>query len=60
MDQTTYSDYVAVQHGDNAPFADERYRYLRHYAEGGATAAFLKIKRNRSFGVSEVPLVPCL
>jgi integrase/recombinase XerD len=46
MDQTTYSDYVAVQHGDNAPFADERYRYLHHCAEGGATAAFLKIKRN--------------
>jgi site-specific recombinase XerD len=46
MDETTYSDYVAVQHGNNAPFADERYRYLHHCAEGGATAASLKIKRN--------------
>lgn len=46
MDQTIYSDYVAVQHGDNAPFADERYRYLRHCAKGGATAASLRLKRN--------------
>src|SRR5579883_1411951 len=46
MDQTTYSGRLAVPHGDDAPFADERYRYLRHCAEGGATAASLKIKRN--------------
>jgi integrase/recombinase XerD len=46
MDQTTYSDRLTVPHGDDAPFADERYRYLRHCAERGATAASLKIKRN--------------
>jgi site-specific recombinase XerD len=38
MDQT-------VPH-DNAPFTDERYRYLRHCAEAGATAASLRLKRN--------------
>jgi len=38
MDQT-------VPH-DNAPFADERCRYLRHCAEAGATAASLRLKRN--------------
>ncbi|MFQ6186640.1 tyrosine-type recombinase/integrase [Sinorhizobium meliloti] len=46
MDQTTYSGHLAVHHGDDAPFADERNRYLRHCAEGGATQASLKIKRN--------------
>ena len=44
MDQTTYSDHLT--HGDDAPFTDERYRYLRHCAEAGATAASLKLKRN--------------
>src|SRR5215468_5250799 len=46
MDQTTYSDQLTVPHGDDAPFADERYRYLRHCAEAGATAASLTLKRN--------------
>src|SRR5258705_6865580 len=46
MDQTTYSDHVIVLHGDDAPFGDERYRYLRHCAEAGATAVSLKLKRN--------------
>ena len=31
---------------DEAPFADERGRYLRHCAEHGAKAAVLKVKRN--------------
>lgn len=46
MDQTVYSDHLTLSHRDDAPFTDERYRYLRHCAEGGATAASLKIKRN--------------
>ena len=46
MDQTTYPSHSAVLDRDDAPFADERYRYLRYCAEGGATAASLKIKRN--------------
>jgi integrase/recombinase XerD len=46
MDQTTYSDHLIVTHGDDAPFADERYRYLRHCADAGATAASLTVKRN--------------
>jgi integrase/recombinase XerD len=46
MDQTTNPSHSAVLDRDDAPFADERYRYLRYCAEGGATAASLKIKRN--------------
>jgi integrase/recombinase XerD len=46
MDQTTYSDHLTVARGDDAPFADERYRYLRHCAEAGATGASLTVKRN--------------
>ncbi len=46
MDQTIYSIPLTVPHRDDAPFTDERYRYLRHCAEAGATAASLKIKRN--------------
>jgi integrase/recombinase XerD len=46
MDQTIYSDRLTVPHDDDAPFTDERYRYLRHCAEAGATAASLKLKRN--------------
>jgi integrase/recombinase XerD len=46
MDQTTYPGHSAILDRDDTPFADERYRYLRHCAEGGATAASLKIKRN--------------
>jgi integrase/recombinase XerD len=46
MDQTIYSDHSMVPDGDDPPFTDERYRYLRHCAEAGATAASLKLKRN--------------
>ena len=46
MDQTTYPGHLAVLDCDDAPFADERRRYIRHCAEGGATAASLKIKRD--------------
>jgi hypothetical protein len=37
---------LTVPHRDDAPFTDERYRYLRHCAEAGATAASLRLKRN--------------
>ncbi|VIO71649.1 tyrosine-type recombinase/integrase [Bradyrhizobium ivorense] len=46
MDQTIYSIPLTVPHRDDAPFTDERYRYLRHCAEAGATAGSLRIKRN--------------
>lgn len=46
MDQTIYSAPLTVLHGDDAPFTDERDRYLRHCAEAGATAASLRHKRN--------------
>ena len=46
MDQTIYSDHLTLPHGDDAPFAEERYRYLRHCAEAGAAAASLQRKRN--------------
>jgi integrase/recombinase XerD len=46
MDQTIYSIPLTVPHRDDAAFTDERYRYLRHCAEAGATAASLRLKRN--------------
>src|SRR5271166_2864424 len=45
MDQAHCSGWPA-DHGDDAPFVDERNRYLRHCAEHGAAPAVLKIKRN--------------
>jgi integrase/recombinase XerD len=46
MDQTICSGRTTGRHQDDAPFADERDRYLRHCAEHGATPASLKVKRN--------------
>jgi integrase/recombinase XerD len=46
MDQTIYYDHLTVPDGDDVPFTCERYRYLRHCAEAGATAASLRLKRN--------------
>ena len=46
MNQTICASYTTTHHLDDAPFADERDRYLRHCAEHGATPASLKIKRN--------------
>jgi integrase len=46
MDQTIYPCHTAVRYHDDAPFADERNRYLRYCAERGATSASIKIKRN--------------
>ncbi|WFR98278.1 tyrosine-type recombinase/integrase [Rhizobium tumorigenes] len=47
MDHTTDAGRSAAHyHDDDAPFAEERNRYLRHCAERGATHASLKIKRN--------------
>lgn len=46
MHQTSCSINATGQHPDDAPFADERNRYLRHCAEHGATGAALKVKRN--------------
>jgi len=46
MDQTIDAGHSAGRYRDDAPFADERNRYLRHCAEGDATPASLRIKRN--------------
>ncbi|MGV2085801.1 hypothetical protein [Rhizobium sp. K7/93] len=46
MDHTTDAGRSAAHYHDDAPFAEERNRYLRHCAERGATHASLKIKRN--------------
>src|SRR5947209_13625951 len=46
MNQATCFRQVIVLPSDDGPFGDERYRYLRHCAEAGATAASLKLKRN--------------
>jgi integrase/recombinase XerD len=46
MYQTTDAGRSAGHYHDDAPFAEERNRYLRYCAERGATPASLKIKRN--------------
>jgi len=46
MEQTTDAGRSAGRYHDDAPFAEERNRYLRHCAECGATTASLKVKRN--------------
>ena len=45
MDQSIFPNRKA-RRLDDAPFADERDRYLRHCAEHGATLGSLTIKRN--------------
>ncbi len=46
MYQTSCPSHATDDRPDEAPFADERGRYLRHYAEYGAKAAVLKVKLN--------------
>jgi integrase/recombinase XerD len=46
MNQPIRASHTTSHHLDDAPFADERDRYLRHCAEHGATPGSLKIKRN--------------
>ena len=46
MDQTICPSHTSRHHHDDAPFAEERDRYLRHCAKHGATPGSLTIKRN--------------
>jgi len=46
MDHLSSSGSTADHRFQDAPFADERNRYLRHCAAQGARASVLKIKRN--------------
>ena len=46
MNQTTDTGHSAGRYHDDAPFAEERNRYLHHCAECGATTASLTAKRN--------------
>jgi len=46
MHQTNCPSHATDHRPDEAPFADERGRYLRHCAEHGAKAAVLKVKHN--------------
>lgn len=46
MDQTTDAGHSSGHHNDDAPFAKERNRYLRHCAERGATPFSLRTKRS--------------
>lgn len=52
MDQTTFSAHRVIHRSDDAPFADERNRYLRHCAECGATPASLRTKCNELLWVA--------
>jgi len=54
MDQTIYSFPLTVPNRDDAPFTNERYRYLRHCAEAGATAASLRVERNDCCGLPHI------
>jgi len=44
MFQMLYSDEAARRRHRNAPFADERARYLQYCADQGATRATLRLK----------------
>jgi integrase/recombinase XerD len=46
MHQINCPSHATDHRPDEAPFADERGRYLRHCAEHGAKAAVLKVKHN--------------
>lgn len=46
MDQTTDAGHLSGHHNDDAPFAEQRSRYLRHCAERGATPFSLRTKRS--------------
>jgi integrase/recombinase XerD len=46
MDQRHFPSHRAERLYDDAPFVDERDRYLLHCAEGGARPAVLRLKRN--------------
>ncbi|MER8867991.1 hypothetical protein NKI19_30610 [Mesorhizobium sp. M0751] len=52
MDLTTDAGHPAGHYHD-APFAEERHRYLRHCAERGATSASLTIKRNELLWIAK-------
>ena len=57
MYQTSCPSHATDDRPDEAPFADERGRYLRHCAEHGAKAAVLKVKRNELLGL--LPALIC-
>lgn len=44
MFEELYSDKAACRRHRDAPFADERERYLRHCADLGGTRATLRVK----------------
>ena len=46
MDQSPCSGQSTDHRRDDAPFCDERNRYLRHCAERGAAPVVIKVKRN--------------
>jgi integrase/recombinase XerD len=53
MDTVPFFGQVTNHESDDAPFGDERNRYLCHCAEGGATSAVLRLKRNELLWIAE-------
>jgi len=53
MFQTLFSDEAARRRHRNAPFADERARYLQHCADQGATRATLRVKSTELLWLAE-------
>ncbi|KWV49989.1 integrase [Rhizobium altiplani] len=53
MDLTTDTDHPVGRYYDDAPFAEERDRYLRHCAECGAAPSSLTIERNELLWIAK-------
>ncbi len=53
MDQSPCSGQSTDHRRDDAPFGDERKRYLRHCAEHGAAPAVVKVKRNELLWIAD-------
>ena len=53
MDQVPFFGQATNHRHDDAPFGDERNRYLCHCAEGGAAPAVLQMKRNELLWIAE-------
>ncbi len=59
MFQMLYSDEAARRRHRDAPFADERARYLQHCADHGSTRATLRVKSTELLWLAE-HLDPCV
>ena len=59
MFEQLFSSEIACRRHRDAPFSNERERYLRHCAEHGATHATLRMKANELLWLAQ-HLGPCV